>query len=729
MKRLHHTLTALLLLFLLVIAGGCKHPYNEDITGSFPYLEDNGEKEYTIPAESYFGTFYIKTNVSVSSEIIFYENGDYEYESGWLSISNISYDSGLASVTIDADANKMEKKREADILFRHGEALLSIHIIQEAYTRQPGDEICNGDLELKTQNDVDNCKYTIIKGNLTITSEPYSDSEIYNLSKLKISEVEGNLTISNCYNAGSLESLSQIEVQNGIFTRLYSSQLATFHGKVRNATLNYISFENNLKNIKHLTDATTITLDSPTDLTNLDGIEELKNLKTLSIRSSNTLNDITSLSKSRNISTITISYCPHITKLKTIVEILNNIERFTYTKSGASIPQANYIKTLAEEQGKEDNFTFMELSGNLTLETPRLTNTEANSLEFASTASGFEEGTVFYFIIRKTGDSFSESFINKREATSISDEKTITLHDLEPDTEYMIYACAIDADGETYLSDPYIHKTDKITTFALNVNATFPKYETIEDYGDISTLNCYVYNPEYNVSGTYDRHEAENDGNNSFFFDKALTTGINRLFFNTLDNAGIGSRYTTLTDADGSIYGIETVGTSGPGCDLRMARTTITAESEQNADITLYRAVAKINIDTKFTQNVSSLDIEEITVTVKNLTGKAYLPEDGGTPVYDGTSTLVLVSQATSNTTVQAIATGLYTLPNAKGAKSEVEISLRMKDGSTKNSSTIIPQTLESNKFYNITFEVALSSIDNTFTIDQVEIVEDTIEF
>lgn len=728
MKRLHHTLTALLLLSLLVIAGGCKHPYNEDIMGSFPYLEDNGEKEYTIPAESYFGTFYIKTNVSVSSEIKFYENGDYEYESGWLSVSSISYDSGLASVTIDAEANRMEKKREADIIFRHGEALLSIRIIQEAYTRQPGDEICNGDLILKTQQEVDRCKYTIVKGNLTI-GDPNSESDIHDISNLNITQIEGDLTVSNCHWIESLETLSETDVENAHFNNIFATSLETFHGKVENITLSSILFQGDLTEIRNIKGVKTIKIHDPDNLNTLFGIQEFTELRKLEMSNCDILHDISLLDENNNLREMAFDGCPQLTRLKTIAEKFIKIDKFTYRNGGASKAQANYIKCLAEEQGTKDNFTFIELKGNHTLETPRLANKTSNIVEFASATGGFDQSAVFYFIIRKSGSSFSDSFINKREATSISDEKTITLNDLEPDTEYMIYACATDADGETYLSDPYIHKTDKITGFALNVNATFPKYETIEDYGDISVLRCFVFNPDYNVPGTYIKHEAENSGNNNFSFENILLSGTNKMFFNTLDNAGNGSRYTTMVDADGSICGIENIGTSGPGCDLRMARTTITAESEQNADITLYRAVAKINIDTKFTQNVSSLDIEEITVMVKNLTGKAYIPEDGGTPVYDGTSTLVLVSQATSNTTVQSIATGLYTLPNAKGVKSEVEISLRMKDGSTKNSSTIIPQTLESNKFYNITLEMALSSIDNTFTIDQVEIVEDTIEF
>lgn len=724
MKIIHSLLAAMTLLSAFV-ASGCRHPYNEDIAGSFPYMDGCETYYISIPSSSYMGKFDVMTNMHMTYDIQFYDS-----EYGWLEIKGISYDADKATVKYEAQSNRSQEERYADIILTCMNSSQYVRVTQDAYVMQPDDFIYKGDLVLKTQKDVNSCIYRTVTGSLTI-GDPDSDSGSYitDISSLQITEIGENLHIVNCPYLKDISSLSQVQVKTAAFSGMKSEAISTFSGRAENMELEFISFEGNLTDIKDMKGLKALSIHNPTDLLSLDGAEGLSTLNALSVSGAENLDDISALANCSSLNDITFENCHSLSRLKTIADNFTDIDNFRYSGGRASETQANYIRCLAEDHGTKDNFTFMNLTGNQILETPRLVNDASVAADFASVASGFDYDTEFHFIVRKTGDSFSESFADRLTATSVSDEKTVSAADLEPDTEYLIYACAIDRDGEVYMSDPYYHRTGNITYYNLGVSATFPEYETLEDYGDIATLKCFAYNPEYNSPGRYGKREATNDGSNGFLFENTISAGTNRLFFNTLNSFESNSDYTVTTDSDGSVNGIEVKGTNGTGCDVRMARTTLSVEGEQSTDITLHRAVARLNIDTKFKQNVSTLDIEEITVTVKNVASKAYIADDNTSPKYEGSANLIFAAAASSSSTTQTIATNVHTLPNVNGARSEVEISLKMKDGSTVNSSTTIPQTLKNNSFYSITFDVSFRSTDNTFTIDQVEIVEDIIEF
>ena len=142
----------------------CSHPYEEGMSGAFPSFELLSGSSISLPAsgtqQQLTGTIRIKTNLNISAKVNYQSSSS----TSWISNLKTSYDeaAGTADITFQASRNTRLSERRATITIspKSGKGSVSVSVTQSGHTSSGQDEIYEGDLYIRSQEDVENFIYT-----------------------------------------------------------------------------------------------------------------------------------------------------------------------------------------------------------------------------------------------------------------------------------------------------------------------------------------------------------------------------------------------------------------------------------------------------------------------------------------------------------------------------------------------------------------------------------------
>ncbi|MFD2940965.1 hypothetical protein [Flavobacterium notoginsengisoli] len=196
------------------------------------------------------------------------------------------------------------------------------------------DKVFNGNLNLKTQKEVDafgQKNYTYFNGNLSIgdTLSTELSGEIQNLDALKnIQKINGELLIVKLKNFHSVEGLMNLENVNGNFT-ISGCDLSKIDGFNKLISVNGdITFGNNsgkysenpliqISGFNNLVKVENIFIIGNSGLKKVDGFNQIKEIKTVMIMNS----DITTLNCFKNLQTVNENFSVEYSDLLTSITL------------------------------------------------------------------------------------------------------------------------------------------------------------------------------------------------------------------------------------------------------------------------------------------------------------------------------------------------------------------------------------------------------------------------
>ena len=421
----------ILLTFTILAFAQCTHPYEIGMQGSFPFFEMTSPATIQVEAGDRNGEEFAITmhsNLSIDSEI--------DCEENWLHFQRGHSKDNIVTLTFKADQNPNRFSRQATIKIKADGSLTghNIKVEQKAFeftstTSNPYE----GDLYLYGQEEVNNCIYTSVTGNLIIY-------DANNLSPLEhISEIGGSLLLYNC-GLSNLGPLSDIIVEELFFnsTSDVKQILKNFTGKFR--SLSIINGHADFSIISRFTDLEALTISDDCTVENLLEITKLTNLKSAYL------------------------YEPAVTRAE--INYINMLMPKVVWHA-----QDYQTSFHLEARGTEDVSTRMYMY-----------------MSFRKNPSLQKVG----YILSDNGTcDFSEMVEINDWTLNVGKEFTIT--DLTPNTDYSIWLYAVSTDGRHFLSEVETFRTIIYNYYAYSVTPEYPTYSNINETPYYSRFGGYLY--------------------------------------------------------------------------------------------------------------------------------------------------------------------------------------------------------------------------------------------
>ena len=695
----------------------CSHPYEEGMSGAFPSFEILSGGSITMPAsgtqQQLTGEIRIKTNLKITAKV------NYQGSStSWISNLKISYDeaAGTAGITFQASRNTKRSERRATVAIspQSGKGSIYVTVTQSGHTSSGQDEIYEGDLYIRSQEDVENFIYTGVNGRLIIGNcvsggymASYTDpglifegSDIYDISNLEILEyAQDGIVIVSCnslYDISSLDGVSSPMIE---LTDLPSEAAQSYNGSAsevyiiqNSGNFNTLGFISDMGNVRKLVMNGNF-IDSIEGLENAAFLEELDLSGNSNLSNINTLAEIPGL-KSADLSGLDISQS-----------------------------QINYVSAVRPDMEISAN----DITGNtfLTISIPEdgITSRSVQIQFVAYNIYGITEAGVVYAI---SGNAFDFSSRCQIRESINSDTEYIFEADVTPDTYYSFWTYATGSDGSIHLSDKSaeIHVPAELR-YSLTADFVFPKFSNTDETPAASAMTAYVIKKLDELNLTTENYQMQNTGGNSWAF--STTPGLKNILFTNREQ---DSRLNIMFSGDESdiMWGIEQTGTEGTGDDLLAAAVQFDLFQDDMTSVTLIRPVSRIDIGLEIRGNFDIGQVSSIEATIDNCCSGVNISSLTGELSYYGNTANTFTGNAWSDRTIFA-ATDRYIFPNAEGTVSTISFNLAMTDGRTVSLQGTLDETLSANSDYSIVFYVTWNSADGTFTVDEIETVEDTIEF
>lgn len=415
----------------------CTHPYEEGMLGSFPYIrlqsQNNLEFEAKATSGSQEGQIRLVTNMEVTARVE-YTNSS---ESGWINgISTKTVNDTVKVVTFDVSDNLKRSERSAriSILADYNRTDLTIRVMQEAYDATGTSATHKGDLTLSSQQEVDECIYTKITGDLIISGD-----DIRDLSTLEyIKSIKGNLVIESCESLYDLGPLGDLEVEGLILSDVHAEPLLEkYTGTFENLTIENSKSDVDLSIITRFTDMTTLTL-LYTEIRNLASLASLTSLEEF-----------------------------HISKCN-VCEAEINYLRAMMSDTEIETGSLNGSDWISVDISSADNYTALGGIG----------------FKFENYPTIVEIG----YILSESSELDFESRNSLAEWTY--DYISLTLEGIDFNTTYHIWAYAITDDGRAFISEATQFSTPERTAYAYFIYPISPSGERITEF---SALMVYEY--------------------------------------------------------------------------------------------------------------------------------------------------------------------------------------------------------------------------------------------
>ena len=446
MKRILFLMISGVLLF-----AQCEHPYEQDLIGAFPFAElmDPNPEVFGSDASEY--DVRVSTNMVITTKIT-YNGGRLQ---DWIKIESTEEKGGIVHLTLNIDENLRREVRTAEVkILADGSTVVEIlNITQKAYSLANKENTYKGDLILENQDEVNNCIYTKVEGNLIIGRE-YVSSDINNLSPLSVvTSITGGVKVNGCSNLKDMGALGGLSVDFVEFDGVNPVLVSTWKGNVKEVIIRSVTTgEVNLSSFKS---AERLTLKG--NSCGFKGFEGMIGL-TVADMADNSIVETDGMEHMTSLDSLYLNDNPLVN--------VNSLASMTWVKkidlSGTDLA-LNQIYYLKEYLNDDTDIVCDEIISGSTL------NLEAVDIKYFSAKfeSRYDDklitissGTNTYGYILKTSDEFSADELVPLK--TYTNPLTFDLKNLTPDTQYYLWLYAVDKNGGIHLSEKLAFKTPEI---------------------------------------------------------------------------------------------------------------------------------------------------------------------------------------------------------------------------------------------------------------------------
>jgi len=646
----------------ILTATQCSHPYEEGMLGTFPYLDmmTGTSASFTAGGSApQKGEIKLSTNMTITTEVDYSGN-----DRGWISnISSSTDNSGITTIayTVNANTRRFARKATIKILADKVQTGLAVTVTQEAYKMTGETVIYEGDLILRSQEDVDNCIYTKITGNLTITGD-----DIHDLSALEhIEAVGGNLIIEGCSQLSSLGPLNDLSVA---MLRLYGTWAEAI---LENFMGGFLSLE--IENcLDHTIDISV--------LTRFQGLESLRITGT-------EITNLTDVAEMTDLSSVTLLSC-QVTQ-----------------------PEINYLEMLMPDTEFSIDFDY-QTSFNLSA-----TQVSEYYAEFRISVLFNPEPDLieFGYILADDGEfdmSGKQALDGWYFGTFL-----LTVNALDPGQDYSIWIYGISSDNRYFLSEVETFTTTKVNYYTYTVTPEYPSWNGSSEAAEFARFEAYMITDIENLIHKPLAFDKTADGSQ-----KATVPEGHLPIHMMAYNGGRGAGGSISIGADVIQFQVDE--TDGIDDDIVFATTDNTFDSDKTESLAFVRPFAKINVNVDFSESIGDIsDIAAIDVTFDNMYKNWALVSDGS-QLYDMSMTYGFSKSTDELTSLVNIASERYVLPHVEDAEKTAAVTITFDSGETVSTNSVLSEAIQANNIYDITLNVKLNRLNGTFEVDQVEIVD-----
>lgn len=718
----------------LIGATNCSHPYEEGMTGAFPFIELMSGTSISMDAVgSQTGVIELNTNMRISTKVDYPNTAT--SGNGW--VENVTTDEGergVVTITFSLKENTRREDRKANInILADGKSSgYVISVNQKGFVIQSGSSnVYNGDLILATQDEVDNCIYTDITGRLIIGKE-YENSDISNLSALScINSVSTGLVVMNCGNLSSLGEIQDLNVPYVEFRgNVTTGLIGTYNGKTSRLFINTMTnpiqactFLGGYDGIKELEIDNTVVM-------SLDQIESLYAIQTLILKNdsiSQLSNDILSLSTLKNLD-LTDNPLQNVN----ILAEMKWLNSLVLTGTRLTTPQIRYLEAMMPDTG----ITKLNLNGgnaNLSLSAIEAQVYSASLRANLTNMNSFVEAG-YYISLTSTLEPPSDKW-KRLESIYGMGAYDFTINALETGKTYYIWLYAIDNNGSYYISDMISFNTIRIDFYNFSMTPVIPDF--INESTGVSFSNMYSYVVKTSNGENWSEPLNMEKATNSDSYTDVVMEGVNPMCFfmttSAMDDFAAGAK--DISDFETASWFIRAVNPAGADEDIVAATLRHDFNADIKTEINFERPVARLNVSVDLNGSIGRLDdIRNVQVSLENFY-EEYVFADNGTSEYIYSSpytyTFGTAIEGVNHTRVVNVTEGRHVMPQIKDVLLNATVSLTLADGTVMTSTSVIDSdtTVSANNVCTLTLNVTLNRTAGTFTIDDVIFFDDTIEF
>ena len=735
MEHSHSTGMALKLMSLLavlVLASDCRHPFEEGMMGAFPVFELLSAETVTFPASGtkseLSGEIEVRTNSEISVTV--------DYESGgrsWIRDTDIRQEesTGISYISFSVSENSDEDARTADIVISSDliGSSASVRVRQNGNASSddpdsdhdpddyPEGSIYYGDFYLETQDDVDDFTYSGysgIEGRLVIGETiPYGspshadpslaffESGISDLSGLDPLEYvsDGIIMVGNVRLA-DISVLNDVDTPLIEITRMSPHAFQTYAGNARDM---YIC-------------------ECPEVIDDFSGLSDCGRLENL-ILEGNHITSIESLASVSGLRSLEIRNDAELRNINVLAE-MPFLESVVLENLSVSVPQVNYIRTVRPELSLALVAPDVDIS--LEVNVPLSTMT-MNSADLIMTVTDYG-GISFHdagYVISENGSEFDFSGRISFGTVPSDTEFTYTLSGLAEDTSYDVWMYAIDENESIYLSAYVRFRTPGEGQYRLILEPDFPYYANTGGYEPATTLEACVFKRLDFDSVTSDHYPATEE-NGKWLVDN-IEPGFRQILITNNGFSGFSHSY------DDVIWYIRQDGAADLGHDLQIGTLELDFSGYDTRNVDIIRPVLRLEVNLTVEGNFDVTDIADVSMRINGCYEECAISTHTGEVTYEGNISNIIHSSDWNDRTVSF--GNIYIFPVADGNPARLDFGFTLEDGTELSASYDMEYALEANNDYtgenalNLTMNLNMSDTGVGFTVEDIEEVEDVIEF
>lgn len=441
MKRILFLMVSCVMLF-----AQCEHPYEEELLGSFPFAELMDSNPGIFESGAAECDLRVSTNMTITTRVKYVVGGSKD----WIHVESAEEKGGIVRLRLKIDENIRRENRKAEltVLADVKSIVEVVEINQKAYSVYDKNNVYEGNLVLETQDDVDNCIYSKVNGNLVIGS---AETDIKDLSPLVITSVTGNVRVVGCRELKNMGPLGSLAVSSVEFDDVNPVLVQTWKGAVREVTVR--SVEGGMVNLGSFKNTEKLTLSG--NACGFEGYAGLNKLKT-AVMSSNTFTDTEGMEKMTSLETLSLNDNP-LVNVNSLAE-MTWVRKIDLSRTELSQTQIRYLEEMLTD---ETEIICDELSGKGELDvTPVMVKYFSAKFE-----------TVYRWIDISSSPNSYMCVFNKSGVFSMGAPLSLNtspnplefdIKNLEDNTMYYLWLCAIDDNGGIHISESLPFATPEI---------------------------------------------------------------------------------------------------------------------------------------------------------------------------------------------------------------------------------------------------------------------------
>lgn len=649
------------IIITILTATQCSHPYEEGMSGAFPYLEMLSGTSANFQAESkQKGSFEVSTNMYITTKVEYISNS-----SGWITdITTSDKGNSIKVVSYNVSPNTKRSARTAKIkiLADGSQTAFAITINQAAYEMTGTEAVYEGDLILRSQEEVSDCIYTAVTGNLTISGD-----DITNLNSLEyLRSIGGNLIINNCASLHDLGPLKDLDVNTLEINYAWASSLLESY----NGSFSSLVITGNLN----------------PDFS-IGVLKRFSGLKELTLANVN-ITDLEYFAELEGVESVTITNCPiNRQQMNYVVMTCPDID---FTTSGLNNSTFVSFQINACEEYSASFYAYLEYGG--------------NAPEMGYILS--DDGT-FDFSKKVAVETYCNSY-----ASTYFD-----VTGLEHGHDYLIWAYFLDENNDVFLSEAITFTTNRVNFYNYTVSPVYPSFGNSSETASFDSFYGYMV---LDAQDDPNPSELIFSSNEDGTYGAQVPEGYLPIYMFASEGDGTGYTLSFATD----YVALKIDEDTGADNDISVASTYNTYNYDYSESIGLIRPVSKIGVNVDFSGSVGSLDdIRKIDVKLIGFYQCWTLYNDGST-YYSGERSYSFSTETDGQSEFINVVSDKYVLPHIVDEQKFAIVTISFENGETVSSTAVLSDSIEGNNIYDITIKVKLNRFDGTFTVDEVENID-----